>query len=204
MENFEVRKATKEDIEASTSVFWENSIENPANKEKAKKGQGVLVCEDYCPNENNLDNCYVAILDGKVIGYANIREGYPEDEVTRSFRQIPTDGVFYINQVAITNSIQSKGLGSKFYEKIFEFFSGKALCAHARNINLQSVGFHVKNGFKLAGIFDPGEDFHGVKNYKSYFMQYGNLGPVVNNTQEYYELSKKIGKSLEKLKGQIK
>ena len=155
-----------------------------------------MVCEDYCPSESNLDQCFVALLNDEIIGYANIKHGYPEDEVTRAYRKLP-DNIYYINQVAITKKIQSKGLGTKFYAELFKIYEEKTLTAHARDINVPSVGLHIKNGFELAGIFDPGKDFHGVDDYISYFLQKGNVYPVKEECKEEFDIeSKKITDAL--------
>lgn len=86
----------------------------------------------------------VAVIDGKVIGYClGIIREYPRVHKVRQCGEI--------NDIAVTQHYRKKGIGTKLFRTVTEWFTSKGihrLEAKVATSNLVSVNFWKKLGFR--------------------------------------------------------
>ena len=108
MENFEVRKANKDDI----SLLFE-LINGLALYEKRPQDMtGTKEDLEYWLFEKNIASSFIAELDGSPIGYAIY---YP------IFGSFSAKGKVHLEDIFINEEHRRKGLGKEFFEKIVNF-----------------------------------------------------------------------------------
>ena len=79
------------------------------------------------------DSCFVAEIDGKVIGYC----------------RFDSEGDHYLNSIAVTSSMHGKGIGTILLgQSIKQLKKEKPIHAEVRRYNLASVKIFERNGFK--------------------------------------------------------
>ncbi|MET3697926.1 L-amino acid N-acyltransferase YncA [Bacillus oleivorans] len=164
-------KATYYDIEEIVDI--NNSYFN------GRVIEGGFLLKKLVPNDvrqaiDYQEDLYFVAKDsnGKVIGYIELKSQFPAEVMDGLEWESPFDlqqEQFYIEQVAVHQEYQRKGVGSFLYDQTFRTFPEKNFSAFVVSQpirNESSIRFHQKMGFEQKATFHSNQ-YAGMSPYES-------------------------------------
>ncbi len=167
LEKIEIEKLGKEQFQKYREQIEEIHEENkyPHN--------GFLLDEDYI---TGADLIFVAICEGKVVGYISIStEKYEPVEGENIWTTIRKENM-KIKQIAIKKEFQDLKIGTTLINRVKEYAQSKNIkdiYLYTMKENEKARKFYETNGFKFSGTWNT-EEYKGIKNFQSHFWLYKN------------------------------
>ena len=87
--------------------------------------------------ENRLAKYFVAMENGKILGYGGIWLVADEGQITN---------------IAVLPEYRGRGIASKLLKKLIEYAEGKSIVLEVRESNLAAISLYEKHGFKNVGV----------------------------------------------------